>query len=108
MMNRKGCNTGKPLSPREREVLALLADGYSMRWIAYAILHRSPKTIETHRAHLMEKLGIWDVANLTKYAVQEGMSLAAPRRGREESWTCSREVEAVCPKEKRDLLTKGE
>jgi len=63
----------KPLSPREREVLALICSGPSTKEIA-ARLRLSPKTVETHRRQIMEKLGIYSIAGLTKYAVREGLS----------------------------------
>jgi len=61
------------LSAREKEVLQLLAEGYSAVNIA-ATLNISRKTVETHRRHIMDKLGINSVAELTKYAVREGIS----------------------------------
>jgi len=63
----------KPLSPREREVLALICAGPSTKEIA-ARLNLSPKTVETHRRQIMEKLGIYSVAGLTKYALREGLA----------------------------------
>jgi DNA-binding NarL/FixJ family response regulator len=61
------------LTSREREVLQLLAEGHTAKAIA-ARLHLSVKTIGTHREHLMEKLGIHDLAGLTKYAIREGLT----------------------------------
>jgi DNA-binding NarL/FixJ family response regulator len=61
-----------PLTPRQREVLQLIAEGHSTRGIADK-LGLSVKTIETHRAQIMERLGIRDVASLTRYALREGM-----------------------------------
>jgi two-component system, NarL family, response regulator NreC len=61
------------LGPREREVLQLLAEGLTSRQIA-ARLHLSPVTVESHRRNLMSKLGIHSVAELTKYAVREGLT----------------------------------
>jgi len=60
------------LSDREREVLQLIAEGHSNRGIA-ELLHVSVKTVETHRAHLMDKLGIRTTAELTRYAVRKGV-----------------------------------
>ena len=57
------------LSPRQREVLQLIAEGLSTKEIAFA-LQVSGKTIETHRAALMDRLGIRDVAGLVIYAVR--------------------------------------
>ncbi|MFO7958950.1 MAG: response regulator transcription factor [Candidatus Brocadiia bacterium] len=62
-----------PLSPREREVLQLLAEGLVSKQIA-ARLNISVKTIETHRSRLMKKLGIHSVAELTKYAIRQGLT----------------------------------
>ena len=61
------------LTSREREVLQLIAEGHSARDIAQR-LHLSVKTIETHRRQVMEKLGIRSVAELTKFAVREGLT----------------------------------
>ena len=61
------------LSQREREVLQLLAEGGSTSHIA-AELHLSVKTIETHRKHIMDKLGLRSIAELTKYAIREGLT----------------------------------
>jgi DNA-binding NarL/FixJ family response regulator len=60
-------------SPREREVLQLLAEGESSHRIA-ASLHISIKTVETHRSQLMAKLKLRSVAELTKYAIREGLT----------------------------------
>ena len=60
------------LSPRHREVLQLIAEGKSTREIA-ARLNLSVKTIETHRAQLMQRLDIFDVAGLTRYALRIGL-----------------------------------
>lgn len=61
------------LTNREREVLQLMAEGKKTKEIA-AHLHLSVKTIETHRIHIMDKLGINNVAELTKYAIREGLT----------------------------------
>jgi DNA-binding NarL/FixJ family response regulator len=60
------------LTPRQREVLQLVAEGHSIREIAQ-ILHVSIKTVETHRAQLMERLDIHDVAGLVRYAIRVGL-----------------------------------
>jgi DNA-binding NarL/FixJ family response regulator len=60
------------LSAREREVLQLMAEGASTRQIADR-LNLSAKTIESHRLHLMEKLDLHSVAELTRYAIREGL-----------------------------------
>jgi RNA polymerase sigma factor (sigma-70 family) len=62
-----------PLSPREREVLQLLAEGMPSKKIGLE-LGISVKTVETHRSRLMRKLGIRTVAELTKYAVRQHMT----------------------------------
>lgn len=61
------------LTPREREVLQLLAEGNSTRQIADS-LHVSIKTIEVHRKQLMDKLGLASLADLVKYAIREGLT----------------------------------
>ena len=61
------------LTRREREVLQLLAEGGSTANIA-AELHVSVKTIETHRKHIMDKLSLRSIAELTKYAIREGIT----------------------------------
>jgi DNA-binding NarL/FixJ family response regulator len=61
------------LSPREREVLQLLAEGHATKEIA-ARLGVSVKTVETTRRHIMDKVGLCSVAELTKYAVREGLT----------------------------------
>jgi DNA-binding NarL/FixJ family response regulator len=61
------------LSPREREVLQLVAEGLTTKDIALK-LHISVKTVETHRKQIMDKLEIRSVAELTKYAVREGLT----------------------------------
>lgn len=61
------------LSDREREVLQLLAEGNSTPRIA-ELLHVSTKTIETHRQHIMNKLNIHSIAELTKYAIRQGLT----------------------------------
>jgi len=66
-------STGRALSAREREVLQLIAEGASTKEIA-ARLHLSVKTIETHRRQIMDKLGIFNIAGLIKYAVREGLA----------------------------------
>jgi len=64
---------GVSLSNREREVLQLVAEGYSLKAIA-SELHVSVKTVETHRASVMRKLELSSVADLTKYAIREGIT----------------------------------
>lgn len=61
-----------PLTPRQVEVLRMIASGQATKEIAYA-LGVSVKTVETHRALLMERLGIHDIAGLVRYAVRTGL-----------------------------------
>ncbi|RJQ42497.1 MAG: DNA-binding response regulator [Nitrospiraceae bacterium] len=61
------------LSSREREVLQLLSEGQNTKEIA-AVLNVSIKTVEAHRVKIMSKLGIHSMAELTKYAVREGLT----------------------------------
>jgi DNA-binding NarL/FixJ family response regulator len=63
----------KVLTPREREVLQLLAEGKSTRQIAEA-LHVTVKTIEVHRKQMMDKLGLGSFAELIKFAIREGLT----------------------------------
>jgi len=64
------------LTPRQRQVLQLIAGGHSTKEIAYR-LELSVKTVETHRAQLMERLEIRDIAGLVKYAIRSGLDTAA-------------------------------
>lgn len=61
------------LSPREREVLQLLAEGYTAKQIS-EMLHMGTNTVQTHRRNIMEKLDIRSVAQLTKFAIREGIT----------------------------------
>lgn len=65
------------LSEREREVLQLLAEGYTTKQIGQ-FLHVSPKTVESHRLRVMNKLNLDNIAQMTKYAIQEGLTGAEP------------------------------
>lgn len=60
------------LTGRQREILQLVAEGNSTREIAEC-LHISVKTVETHRSQLMQRLGIFDVAGLTRHAIRCGL-----------------------------------
>lgn len=64
------------LSPRERETLQLVVEGKSTGEIA-EILFLSPKTVETYRCRLMQKLDIQDLPTLVKFAIQQGLTPAA-------------------------------
>jgi DNA-binding NarL/FixJ family response regulator len=58
------------LTPREREIVKLIAEGYTNQQIA-ELLHRSVKTIESHRSNILRKLSIHDSVELVKYAVRK-------------------------------------
>ncbi len=60
------------LTPREREILKLIAEGYKNREMAEA-LFISPKTVQKHRANLMEKLDLHNAAALTVFAIEKGI-----------------------------------
>ena len=60
------------LSPREREIVQLVAEGLSNKEIAEQI-HLSEATVDTHRRNIMRKLELKGVAELTKYAIREGL-----------------------------------
>lgn len=61
------------LTDREREVLQLVAEGHTTKQIA-GDLHVSVKTVESHRQNIMDKLEIRSIAELTKYAIREGLT----------------------------------
>jgi two-component system, NarL family, response regulator NreC len=61
------------ISGREREILQLVAEGRSSKEMA-ASLYVSVKTIETHRKQIMDKLNLHSIAELTKYAIREGVT----------------------------------
>jgi DNA-binding NarL/FixJ family response regulator len=67
-----GTDTVLSLSSRQREVLQLLAEGRSAKEIA-AILNISAKTVEYHKYRMMDDLGIKTAAELTRYAVKQGI-----------------------------------
>jgi DNA-binding NarL/FixJ family response regulator len=67
--------SAKQLSVREREVLQLVAEGKSSKEIAAALQIAVP-TVETHRRQIMEKLHLRTIAELTKYAIREGITSA--------------------------------
>jgi DNA-binding NarL/FixJ family response regulator len=73
----EGSSRVSAMSPREREVFQLLAEGCTMRDIALK-LHLSIKTIETYRRQIMEKLEVQSLAELTKYAIREGLTTLGP------------------------------
>ena len=61
-----------PLTPREQEVVKLVAEGYTNKQIAEALVI-SEKTVERHRANILEKLGMHDRVELTRYAIRRGL-----------------------------------
>ena len=73
-LNRTGDKSSplEQLTPRQREILQLIAEGQSTKEIAFT-LKLSVKTVETHRAQLMERLEIYDVAGLVRYAMRVGL-----------------------------------
>ena len=68
----RGGTAEDPLSPRESEVVKLIAEGLTSREIG-ALLHISEKTVERHRANVLEKLGLRDRVALTRYAIRRGL-----------------------------------
>ena len=70
------------LTPRQREILQMIAEGRSTKEIAFT-LEVSAKTVESHRAALMERLGIRDVAGLVIFAVRHGLVTVEPRENPE-------------------------
>ncbi|MDQ4129472.1 MAG: response regulator transcription factor [Actinomycetota bacterium] len=61
-----------PLSPRETEIVKLVAEGYTTKEIAET-LTVSEKTVERHRANMLEKLGMHDRVEITRYAIRRGL-----------------------------------
>jgi len=70
---RQGVSALDSLSRREREVLRLVADGYSSARIG-EVLHLSPKTVDSYRSRLMQKLQVNQLAGLIKFAIQHGVT----------------------------------
>ena len=62
----------EPLSPREQEVLKLIAEAHTNRQIG-EILHLSEKTVESHRGNILRKLGMRDRVELVRYAIRRGL-----------------------------------
>ena len=62
----------EPLTPREQEVLKLIAEAHTNKQIA-EILHLAEKTVESHRANLLRKLGMRDRVELVRYAIRRGL-----------------------------------
>lgn len=68
----RGDAPGDPLTPREQEILKLVAEGHTSDEIA-ALLVISRKTVDRHRANILEKLGMRDRVDLTRYAIRRGL-----------------------------------
>jgi DNA-binding CsgD family transcriptional regulator len=75
------CRTGRgradPLTPRERQVLQLIGEGRRTREIA-GLLCVSVKTVESHRARIMRKLGARETAGLVRHAIKRGLAPLEP------------------------------
>jgi DNA-binding NarL/FixJ family response regulator len=65
------------LAPRQREILRLIVEGKSTKEIAFA-LKLSVKTVETHRALMMERLNIYDIPGLVRHAMRIGLVQGEP------------------------------
>ena len=72
MLNPQVTDSLEKLTPREREILQLVAEGHTTKEVA-AKLDISVKTADTHRTNVMSKLDIHDVAGLTRFAIQQGL-----------------------------------
>jgi DNA-binding NarL/FixJ family response regulator len=68
----RGSDASEELTPREQEVVKLVAEAHTTRQIA-EILHLSDKTVENHRANAMRKLGMRDRVELVRYAIRKGL-----------------------------------
>jgi len=71
-LDRPPTDGGEILTPRETEIVKLIAEAHSSKEIA-ALLVISPKTVERHRANILEKLGMSDRVELTRYAIRRGL-----------------------------------
>ena len=74
-MSDEAAGPEEPLSPREQEVLKLIAEAHTNKQIA-EILHLAEKTVESHRANLLRKLGMRDRVELVRYAIRRGLTEA--------------------------------
>jgi DNA-binding NarL/FixJ family response regulator len=72
-----GTAGGAKLTPRQREVLRLIAAGRTMKEVA-AVLGLSPRTVETHKYQVMEALGLGTTAELVRYALEHGLATPPP------------------------------
>ena len=73
LSNNPGHLFGGELTPRQREVLQLIAEGKSMKEMA-ELLHVSVRTIEFHKSCIVQLLGLRTTADLTRYAISHGMT----------------------------------
>jgi DNA-binding NarL/FixJ family response regulator len=71
-LDRPSTDAGQVLTPRETEIVKLIAEAHSSKEIA-ELLVISPKTVERHRANILEKLGMSDRVELTRYAIRRGL-----------------------------------
>jgi DNA-binding NarL/FixJ family response regulator len=71
-MSDESAGPDEPLSPREQEVLKLIAEAHTNKEIAET-LHLAEKTVESHRANILRKLGMRDRVELVRYAVRRGL-----------------------------------
>ena len=69
---RRRAGPAEPLTPREQEVLKLIAEAHTNNQIA-EILHLAEKTVESHRGNLLRKLGMRDRVELVRYAIRRGL-----------------------------------
>ena len=71
-MSDSATGPSEPLTPREQEVLKLIAEAHTNRAIG-EVLHLSEKTVESHRANILRKLGMRDRVELVRYAIRRGL-----------------------------------
>jgi DNA-binding NarL/FixJ family response regulator len=69
----RGTSGGRTLTPRQREVASLIAEGRTMKEVA-ALLRLSPRTVETHKYQIMAALGLQTTAELIRYALEHGLT----------------------------------
>jgi DNA-binding CsgD family transcriptional regulator len=69
LMHADEARTGPELTPRQREVLQLLAEGHSMKEIA-SVLNMTPRTVAFHKYRMMEQLNVKTTAELIQYAIK--------------------------------------
>jgi len=71
-LDKSGSDSLKDLSEREFQIFRMLAEGHSSKQIS-SLLHLSPKTISTYKSHIQDKLGVENIAGLTRLAIQKGV-----------------------------------